>query len=560
MSNAFRYKHEPVVRKTFLSMLVPTIFLNLTTAIGSIADSMIIGHYLDSQALSVVTFAMPIFMLINLLSALFAVGGCITVSIDSGKGEKDRANMAFSIALELMVVFGGLLLLAGLFLSGPIAGWLGAGEDVLELVRVYCRIILIGAPVFVLKTGLAFFVRNDGRPTLSMIGMFASILVDLTLNLIFVGSMDMGVAGAALSTVLGSLVSILIILPHFFTKKNTLRFRFTVNGTILRVLRNGLSSALTFVYQFLTILIMNHLLVRLAGTNGVVIYTVVFNLATVALSVFEGISQTIQPMVSTYFGERSFRNIRQTLRNAMFAIGFICLPLTAALELFPQVVPMLFGIDDAAIIANATAAVRIYAASMTLITLNAVIGYYLQSTEQSLLAAILVSLRTFVILLTATLLLGWFFGMNGVWAAYAVTEGICTCICVLALKAKQTKLKKQGQATDLLLLERPVTGSIQSYTFLSRKDNFREFKNLVLQAVEAQAAGTLSRTDAYLDALALCLPKKRSGFIQVEIIGIDRKVIIRDNLDHSLGQTALEPFTDDAGYAPALGANRLCMR
>jgi len=66
MENAYCYKHNPIVKNIFVTMLVPTIFMNLTTSIASMADTMIIGHYLDDAALSVVTFAMPIFMIMNI--------------------------------------------------------------------------------------------------------------------------------------------------------------------------------------------------------------------------------------------------------------------------------------------------------------------------------------------------------------------------------------------------------------------------------------------------------------------------------------------------------------
>ena len=102
MEKTYHYRHNPIVKRIFLTMLVPTIFMNLTTSIASMADTMIIGRYLDDASLSVVTFATPIYMIINVFSALFAVGGCIAMSIDSGKGRKDAANKAFSISVELL--------------------------------------------------------------------------------------------------------------------------------------------------------------------------------------------------------------------------------------------------------------------------------------------------------------------------------------------------------------------------------------------------------------------------------------------------------------------------
>lgn len=565
MNGSYRYKHNPIVRNIFLAMLAPTILMNLTTAIGSMADTVIIGHYLDDLSLSVVTFATPIFMVINTVAALFAVGGCIAMSIDSGKGAKETANHAFSLSIELLAAVGIIFLLAGIFASGTITHWLGAGEDVFESTRQYSQIILCGAPVFTLNIGLAFFVRNDGRPTLSMVGMFSSIVVDIILNFVFVGHMGMGIPGAAYSTVLGQLVSILIICTHFFSGKNTLKFHITFDKTVWRIVQNGASSALHFVYQFLTILIINHLLSRLAGTNGVVIYTVVFNLSTVSLSVFEGISQTIQPMVSNYYGEKSFRNIRETLRLAVVSAIIICGAVTLALELFPEIVPALFGIEDAVLICDSAAAVRIFATSMIIMTINVVIGYYLQSTERNFMAAVLISLRCFVLFLGATLVLGMCFGMNGVWAAYTVAEVLAFLIILIMVRVKQKALSRKDSAVNFLLLDCATEQAISGYTYDCCENNFAEYVAAVAKHLsndETLGEALCKDTVSYLSKLADCCVAQKGKFVEVEINSREGKVIIRDNLNHTViaeGLRSAVQYGSTADYGPVLGWNRMCI-
>lgn len=565
MKKTYGYKRNPIVKNIFFTMLAPTILMNLTTAIGSVADTVIIGLYLDDLSLSVVTFATPIYMVINTFAALFAVGGCIAMSIDSGKGEKVSANQSFSLSMELLSLTGILLLLAGIFFSDTITQWLGAGEDVFESVCRYSRIILVGGPVFVLNIGLAFFVRNDGRPTLSMFGMFSSIVVDIILNFIFVGFLGWGVSGAAYSTVLGQIVGVLVIGTHFLSSKNTLKFRFTFNKTVWRVIKNGGSSALHFIYQFLTILIINHFLSMLAGTNGVVIYTVVFNLSTVSLSVFEGISQTIQPMISNYFGEKSYRNIRETLRLALITIVAICGGVTLLLEIVPQVVPIIFGIDNAVLIEKSAAAVRIFATSMIVMTVNVVIGYYLQSTEQNFMSMVIISLRCFVLFLGATFLLGKCFGMNGVWAAYTTAEVLTLFIIVGMMRIKQAKLKKSGICANILLLDDSVEKSIVCCTCDCRNDDFDDFISYVNDYLEEDSAinGTVcSDVTAYLTALKQCYAAKKGKYVEVEINNIERKVIIRDNMNHSTISSSLQATVKNgstADYGPVLGWNRMCI-
>lgn len=565
MERTYGYKRNPIVKSIFLAMLAPTILMNLTTAIGSVADTIIIGHYLDDLSLSVVTFATPIYMVINTFAALFAVGGCIAMSIDSGKGEKASANRSFSLSMELLSLTGILLLLAGIFFSGTVTQWLGAEEDVFESVRQYSRIILVGGPVFVLNIGLAFFVRNDGRPTLSMIGMFSSIVVDIILNFIFVGTLGWGVSGAAYSTVLGQFVSVLIIGTHFLSSKNTLKFGFAFDKTAWRIIKNGGSSALHFVYQFLTILIINHFLTKLAGTSGVVIYTVVFNLSTVSLSVFEGISQTIQPMISNYFGEKSYRNIRETLRLALITIVVICGSVTLLLEIIPQVVPIIFGIDDAVLVGKSAAAVRIFATSMIVMTVNVVIGYYLQSTEQNLMSAAIISLRCFVLFLGATVVLGKFFGMNGVWAAYTVAEVLTLLIIVGMVRMKQTKLKKSGMSANTLLLDDLVEQNTVCYTCDCSKDNLDNFISRVSDHIHRNSSvGSTACRDvtAYLTVMKQCCEAKKGKYVEVEINNLEKKIIVRDNMNHSSISEKLQESVNNgssAEYGPVLGWNRMCI-
>ena len=560
MKNKYHYKHNPILKKIFMTMLIPTIFMNLTTAIASMADAIIIGQYLDDASLSVVTFAMPIFLIINVFSALFAVGGCVSMSIDAGKGDKENANKAFSISIELLLSMGLLLFIAGLFFSRAITVWLGAGDDIFESVELYSRIILLGGPFFVLNTGLAFFVRNDGRPTLSMVGMFASIFVDITLNFVFVGVMGIGVAGAAYSTVIGSIVSVLIICTHFFSAKNTLKFRLAFDSTAIRIIKNGGSTALQFIYQFITVLIMNHFLAGMAGTEGVVIYTVVINLSTVALSLFEGISQTIQPMVSNYYGEKSYRKMKEVLRLAFITILLICGSATLILEVMPQWIPMIFGIEDASLLAKSAVAVRIYTIGMIITTVNVVVSYYLQSIEQNFMAAIIVSLRNFVLFLSAVFVLGKLFGINGIWAAYPAAEVLTFIICMGMIRQKQKKLVKGGSCTNLFLLDEKVEKSTECYTYYSMTDDFEDFCGSVFTYLTESrncCLETIQNTENYLSQLKNGI--KEGNYIEIEWNGLDKKVIVRDNLNHADLSVNIQDTIKNNGntdYGPVLGWNR----
>lgn len=560
MDKALSFRPGPLTKSIFISMLAPTILMNLTTAIASLADTMIIGHYLDDLSLSVVTFATPVFMVINLFSALFSMGGCICMGIDAGKGDRRGANRAFSMAVELLLGTGLVLALCGLFFLDPITRALGAGEDVFELVRRYAGLILLGAPIFMLTTGLAFFVRGDGRAKLCMAAMFASIATDITLNFVFVGFMSMGVTGAALSTVLGNISALLIMCSHFFSRKNTLRFIPCLDRSVLRIAKNGGSAALHFVYQFITILLINRLLASIAGTDGVVVYTVVFNLSLVSLSVFEGISQTIQPMVSVFHGEGSNRKIRETLALAFMAVLVICGSVTVLLELFPAIVPMAFGLDSAELMGRAALAVRIYAVSMIITTFNVVAGYYLQSTEHSSTAAILVSLRSFLVFLPSVFALGLLFGVNGIWAAYTVSELVSLAALILMLRSKQRKLRARGCDAGLLLLDRKLDEGGFCLSYIASRDEKEAFLTAFSRAAsEHGLSPQLEEAGEQGIRLILSAPEGRKGkYLDAEYIPHRAALMLRHDF-HGESELRLPGAAEaiQVENAPVLGIERL---
>lgn len=563
-----------MVRRIFFAMLLPTILMNLTTALASFADTVIIGHFLGEMSLSVVTYATPVYMVINTFAALFAVGGSITMGIAAGRGDRKEAGEDYSMAVEFLLAFGLVLLAAGAFFSRAVTSALGAEPEVFSQVQSYTRIVLIGAPVFTLNIGFAFFVRNDGQPTLSMAGMFLSIVGNIVMDILFIGVMGMGVEGAALATVLGQLASLLVIGSHLFSGKNTLKFSFCMNREAFRILESGASTALHFLYQFLTVLILNHLVSRMGGTQGVVVLTVVFNLYTVSLALFEGLSQTVQPMFSVFYGERTYRKILETLRLVLLTALFLCGSITVFLELFPQVVPTVFGIADAGLMERSQEAVRIYALSMVPMTTNVILGYYLQSTEHSTLSSVFVSLRSFALFLPCVLLLGKPFGMNGVWSAYLAAEFSSCAILLLLLSHTRNRMRGKGTSVNLLLLdEKEIQGSVcltlvpEDGRKAAKGDQAafeafsRETENAAAAMTEsgrALAAGYLKKVEEELFQEEGCRHKGRLA-VQADLSSGGGQLILRDCLKAEKREVSCLQG-EGSEYGLVLGWNRLLIK
>lgn len=562
MENLY-YKHNPIVKKIFFSMFVPTILMNLTTALASFADSIIISHYLGEMSLSVVTFSTPIYMIINTFAALFAVGGSISMGIYSGKGDKLKSNKSFSAAMQLLFIIGILMVFAGVFFDNEITSWLGAKEDIFDKVHSYSKVILIGSPVFLLNIGFAFFVRNDGAPRLSMIGMFLSIVINIVFDIVFIDVFNLGIAGAAYATVLGQLVSAIIIASHLFTKKNTLKFYFVTElSIIVRIIRNGFSAALHFIYQFLSVFVINHYVVKLSGNDGMVIYSVVFNLYTVSLSLFEGLSQTIQPMISLYYGEKSNKQIKDTLRMAFLATVVICGSITTIVEVIPEIIPKIFKVNDIVLLNQSATAVAIFGSSIIIMTINVIMCYYLQSIECNFISSLLVSLRCFLLFLGIAFILGNFFGINGVWASYTVAELLTFIICILIIQLKRKSRLNKGILLDSYLLDTKIEENTKTLIYYLESENYENYVQKVINELKSNHSikeNICLDTKQYLMYFKNSVLNQKNTCIEVEIITLEQiKIIIRDNLNCRRIEGDINSIIKNGSkidYSPALGWN-----
>jgi putative MATE family efflux protein len=536
------------VKKTFYAMLIPTILMNLVTCISTATDTIIVGNFIGEDALAAVTFSLPIFMIINTIASLIAVGGSTALGNALGRGDKDRADEIFSSAMILSIFISVLFAFLGALFIDPIVALLGAEGAIADLTREYTIIILAMTPVFLLNLCLAFFIRTDGRPTLAMAAMLTSIAVDVVLGLLFVVIFKWGMVGAAWATVLSQAVSALIMLTHFFSKKNTLRLVMKrVVSKFGLIFKSGTGTSLQFVYQFIVILVFNHLIMRTAGSDGIVVFTVVINVLTIAMSIFEGLSQTVQPMFSVYYGENNHSAMKATMKYAMMMTFLLGGAVTLLLVFFPHVLVRMFGVVEPGLATSSVLAIQLFSASIIIMTVNVIMSYYYQSTERAGFASVIVAAHNLVFLLAGALLLGSLFGINGIWGAYLFAQ-----VLTIALWFVYAILKGRRDKSGILLL--PSEGKVYSRFTSGGEDIADE----VIAFLTENGVGV----ETHNHTISVINEHAKGGSIRAEVriaVGEEVSLIIRDDgalLDESL----FEPFKQTAKsleYGAVLGLNRM---
>ena len=315
--------------------------------------------------------------------------------------------------------------LAGLFLSPQITALLGADSQVAAMTQTYLKMILLFAPAFILNDILVCFVRNDGNPRLSMLAMLGGSMANILLDYVFIFPLGMGIFGAVLATGLAPLISIAIMSGHWMGKNKGFHLAKTeIQGqTALLILSLGFPSLITEVSSGIVIIVFNVIILGLKGNVGVAAYGVIANLSLVVISIFTGIAQGMQPLISSAYGRGDSARIRGILRYGLAAAVFISLTLYAGICWGAAPITAVFNSENNLKLQEiAEYGLRLYFTGIPAAGLNIILSIFFTSTEQAVPAHIISLLRGMVLIIPIAFFLSGLWGMTGVWLAFPATE------------------------------------------------------------------------------------------------------------------------------------------
>lgn len=414
---------EEKVSKLYRKYLLPSISATLVTSIYILADTIMIGKGVGAMGIAALNIVLPVFNLFFGTGVLCGVGGGVLFSVYKGRGQAEKAGEYFTAAMVLAAVLSLFYFVAFQAFFDPITRVLGSNEGMREQVWSYGKIIVAGAPAFVFSTCLQALVRNDKAPKLAMAAVITSGILNVVLDYIFIFFMGMGMAGASLATVISSWVTVVILITHFFSPANTLKFTKHVHlRETGKVFLNGFSSFILELTAGIVIFMFNRQLLVYVGDLGVVVYGIVSNSALVATSIFNGISQAVQPILAVNFGAGKSARVAQTRR---LGIGTALL-FGALFTLFGYVKPMwligAFVTPTEEIVRLGITAIHIYFLSFLAAGVNMLLSTYFQSVLKPVNAMAVSLLRGVVFNGLFVLLLPLIFGVNGIWLAIVATE------------------------------------------------------------------------------------------------------------------------------------------
>lgn len=422
--------------RTFLKYVSANIFGMIGLSCYILADTFFIARGVGADGLTALNLAIPVYSFLNGLGLMVGIGGATRFSIAGGSGDNTARRTIFTQAFCFMLCLASVFFIAGLFFPYRLAALLGADASILPLTGVYLRILMLFTPMFMMNNLLIAFVRNDGRPQLSMTAMLLGSLSNIILDYILIFPFQLGMAGAALATGIAPVISILILSRHFIKKEN--QFHFCRTKLHFKSIRDicslGVSSLIVEVSSGIVMIIFNMLILKDSGNLGVAAYGILANIALVLISIFTGISQGIQPVLSKCFGKKEYTNMKKVLRYALTASVMFALISYGCTYLFSDPIVELFNKEhDTALHAIAVEGMHLYFTAFLFVGINIITAAYFSSIAKPGNAFLISCLRGFLLVIPLAFLLSALFGLIGIWLTVPVAEALVTVAAVFLL-------------------------------------------------------------------------------------------------------------------------------
>ena len=424
--------------KSFCKYVSFNILGQIAYSCYTLADTFFVSIKTGTNGLTALNLAFPVFCLISGIGLMIGIGGGTQYSILKSRKEHESANQVFTNALCLVFAFSALFFLSGLFFSDKIVKLLGADDQVFAITNIYLKVLMLFSPAFLLNHLLQCFVRNDGNPSLSMAAMMVGSVSNIVLDYIFIFPFRMGIFGAAFATGLSPVISMMVLSPYFFKKKN--KFHFSKNSflnlgldkpCVKKIITNGIPPFLTEAASGIVMFLFNFIILRLTGNTVVAAFGVITVISLVVIALYTGLSQGIQPLISQHYGLQDTKSIHKILKYALIVSFLMSAVIYGVIFWNAQLFVSVFNSErDMILQGYAVKGLRLYFTACPFIGINIIFSTYFISINKPVPAQIISFLRSFFVLIPMAFLLSSLWEMTGVWCSYPLTEFVVAIVTI----------------------------------------------------------------------------------------------------------------------------------
>ena len=353
------------IRQAYFRYLSAAFGSALISSIYYLVDMAMVGQYQGPDGTAALAVVAPVWNIAYSLGLLTGIGGAVLLSTARGSGQSRHANECFTAAVVESVFFALLSWIVIGIWSAPMLRLFGADDALLPLAEAYLRPIRVVMPLFLFNQTLAAFLRNDNHPGLATAAVLAGGIFNIIGDYVFVFTFDMGVMGAGLATSIGAAITFVVMLTHFFSRRNTLRLvrparMFRLFGQLSVT---GFSSFFLDIAMGILTVLFNRQIMKYYGASALAVYGIIVNISTIVQCCGYSVGQAAQPILSINFGAGQWKRISQVLKYAVLSAGGFGLLWLLVELLFPNGIVRIFMTPTEAVLAIAPQILRSYGLS-----------------------------------------------------------------------------------------------------------------------------------------------------------------------------------------------------
>jgi Na+-driven multidrug efflux pump len=402
---------------------VPSVIAMLVSALYNMVDQLFIGHSIGVLGNAATNVAFPLSMVCTSIGLLCGIGGAANFNLCMGRKDPEHAKSYVGNAISMLAILGVILCVAVQLFLRPMMLLFGATPDVIDYACTYTRITSIGFPFLIITIGGSNLIRADGSPKFSMLCNLVGAIVNTILDPLFIFVFHMGMAGAALATITGQILSFALVvfyLRGFKTLPLSLSDLKPNMACWARIAALGATPAFNQVAMMVVQIVMNNTLTHY-GSNSVygsdiplACAGIISKVNMLFFSFVIGISQGLQPIVSFNFGAQKYDRVKDAYKKAVFAATAISIVAFLCFQLFPRQIIGIFGSGSEEYLHFAERYFRIFLFFTFLNGIQPVSSNFFTSIGAPKKGIFLSLTRQIIFLLPLLLIFPYLFGIDGV--------------------------------------------------------------------------------------------------------------------------------------------------
>ena len=356
--------------KEFWVFLWSSILIALSACLGNVIDAIIVGNLIDEDAVSAINISRTMIQFMFTLNMLLATGAGMLVGMQLGKKNPQRASYIFTVSMMACLVAGVIIAACGLFFPDASTRLLCNSEELFEPTKAYLRVMMLGAPVYLLCWGADTMVSVDGSPKLVSLSIFVDNAVHLILDIIFIKYLGWGIASSSAATVIGHVVGIAMMAFHFLSAKNNLRLVFKSEkgarmlATLKDLVAQGAPLAIASVCLTLLLFCSNRIVVSTLGRAGIFAFSICMYLLQIYNLFLGGVCRTLQTFGAIHVGKGDNDAFTLVQRKSFNFITIAMVLTCLFVWIWPELAVKTFGANEPDLIRESCHALSVFAFSL----------------------------------------------------------------------------------------------------------------------------------------------------------------------------------------------------